>query len=127
MKTGISSECIYYINHACSKIQVLQCIGTSCKPCTKSLAERYILLFTSVNVSCSPSLPPSDSEQDLHLLLECLYFQQNCISSQRQALTTIATMCNNSGKRGNVCTALIMVHLFCISKVDTLIVEQFQL
>jgi len=45
----------------------------------------------------SPSLP-QDSEQDLSLLLECLHFQQNCVTSQCQALSTIATMCNNSGE-----------------------------
>lgn len=43
-------------------------------------------------------LPSQDSEQDLSLLLECLHFQQNCVASQCQALSTIATMCNNSGE-----------------------------
>lgn len=56
----------YILYYSCLQqnefIQVLQCIGASCKPCTKSLAERCILLITSVNVSRSPSLPQTRSK-----------------------------------------------------------------
>lgn len=37
-----------------------------------------------------------DSSTDLPLLLDCLRYQRGCPSSQRQALTTMATMCTRS-------------------------------
>ena len=33
----------------------------------------------------------------MKLLLDCLHYQQGSISSQKQALTTIATMCSKHG------------------------------
>ena len=41
-----------------------------------------------------------DMEDDIKLLLECLHFQRHSPSSQRQALSTMATMCNHSSKEG---------------------------
>ena len=45
----------------------------------------------------SLSLLP-DMEDDIRLLLDCLHFQRDCASSQRQALTTLATMCAHSSE-----------------------------
>ena len=56
-----------------------------------------LLLFYGATFEWSCSCQSAtDSEDDLRLLLECLRFQRHCVSAQKQALTTIATMCSNS-------------------------------
>ena len=66
---------------------------------TRPVRYHYKLILY-VHLSYTPPPPPHtlpiDSEEDLHLLVECLRYQQNCLSAQKQALATIATMCSNS-------------------------------
>lgn len=38
--------------------------------------------------------------EDLALLLECLRLQKNCVSTQKQALTTLAAMCSTNSECG---------------------------
>ena len=65
--------------------------------CTAYTLSLCLSLSLPLPLSLSLSVP-TDMEDDIHLLLDCLHFQRDCPSSQRQALTTMATMCAHSSK-----------------------------